>query len=110
MKLPYRNSAYIPREKLSEYLLSETHAIGRFKAKFFNTLGYNESNINLLEKLFLQIARSRKIKDKVKSSHGTKYILDGKLISPSGKSVPIRTVWIIEPKQIRPRFVTAYPM
>ena len=45
MQLPNRLQAYIPSEKLSAYLLSETHAVGKAKATFFRALGFNETNI-----------------------------------------------------------------
>jgi hypothetical protein len=35
MRLPNAEKAVIERRKLTEYLLSETHPTGRFKAQFF---------------------------------------------------------------------------
>ena len=45
MKLPNRENAYIPPRKLTEYLLSETHSIGKSKAKFFRAIGFDEENV-----------------------------------------------------------------
>jgi len=39
MKLPDREKAYIPLLKIKDYLLSETHPIGKSKAKFFRSCG-----------------------------------------------------------------------
>jgi len=50
MKLPNIEHAYVPRAKLNDYLLSESHACGRAKAIFFRKFGFNESNVALLEK------------------------------------------------------------
>ncbi len=33
MKLPNSENAYVPESKLSDYLLSEKHAVGKAKAK-----------------------------------------------------------------------------
>lgn len=49
MKIPNSQNAFIPLSKLRDYLLSETHAVGKSKAKLFRAKGFNTSNINLLE-------------------------------------------------------------
>lgn len=51
MKLPNYNNAYIPLAKLNEYLLSETHIVGKSKTKFFQAVGFNKSNAKLLKKV-----------------------------------------------------------
>jgi hypothetical protein len=45
----------------------------------------------------------------MESSHSIKYIVDGALITPSGKSPPVRTVWIVDKGSENPRLVTSYP-
>lgn len=109
MKFPNQDKAYIPPSKLTEYLLSETHAVGRSKAKYFRALGFNEANPRTLEQSLLAIAHTGKIVEVVSSPHGTKYVVDGSLETPSDVAVEVRTVWIIEVEEDRPRFVTAYP-
>ena len=108
MKLPFRKNALIPRNKLTKYLLSETHLLGKFKAKLFRSLGFNETNVDILEESLLSIAQSNDIKEEISFQYGTKYIIDGKIETPNGKIVKIRTVWIIEEGEKKPRFVTAY--
>jgi len=109
MKLPNRENAFIPPRKLGEYLLSLTHPVGRSKAEFFRGLGFDEGNIALLEQGLLAIVRDREVTDTITSSHGMKYIVEGELPTPVRGSVEIRTVWIVEPDDTRPRFITAYP-
>ncbi len=109
MMLPNREHAYIPQSKLKGYLLSETHADGRSKARFFRSFGYDEANVELLERGLLLISRNQQVKDTVFSPFGTKYVIDGSLKTPSGRSINVKTVWIIEEDQDRPRFVTAIP-
>jgi len=46
MKLANRKDAYIPSSRLYDYLLSETHPIGRWKAWFFRALGFDETNVS----------------------------------------------------------------
>ena len=47
--LPNAELAEIDPEKLRGYLLSPTHSIGRFKARFFAALGYSASDWQTLE-------------------------------------------------------------
>jgi len=109
MKLPQRENAYIPPPKLLGYLLSETHSVGKAKAKFFRALGFNEMNSDVLEQRLLAIAHEANVVDVAPTPRGVKYVLDGDLETISGETVQIRTIWIIEGGQTRPRFVTAYP-
>jgi len=110
MQLPNKEKAYIPPDKLIGYLLSETHAVGKSKAKFFRSLGFDETTVEQLEQGLLAIARTERVKECKVSSHGTKYVIDGLLETPKGFVIYIRTVWIIEAGYENPRFVTAYPI
>ena len=109
MQLPNCDNAYIPPAKLAEYLLSETHAVGKSKAKFFRTLGFNETNSGDLKHQLLAIAQTEPVTKVLSSPYGTKYVVDGLIKTPDGNSVQVRTVWIVEEDEDRPRFVTAYP-
>lgn len=110
MKLPFKEKAYIPKEKLTDYILSETHVGGKSKAKFFRSVGFNENNTSLLEKSLLNIAITQEVKNISESIHGVKYVIEGKIRTPAKGLVQIRTIWILEPNQKVPRFVTAYPV
>ena len=109
MKLPNYEKAYIPEQKLNEYLLSETHAVGKSKAKYFRSIGYDEANSKQLGEALTDIAKSYEIVQEVATSYGTKYIVDGQLPTPDGRPVWVRTTWIVESADDSPRFVTAYP-
>ncbi len=109
MRLPYSGNAVIPREKLTKYLLSETHATGKFKARFFRSFGFNEINVDVLENSIRELSKGA-ISEESVSSYGTKYAINGKIDTPIGKSIKVRTVWIIEKGQKRPRFITVYPV
>lgn len=109
MLLPNREKAYIPPEKLSRYLLSDTHALGREKARFFKSHGYSQDNVSLLEQGLLTLAREGTVLQEVVSVHGIKYVVQGSMITPQGRVISVRTVWIIEPGDESPRFVTAFP-
>ena len=109
MRIPNADFARVDRKKLEAYLLSSTHPIGRSKAKFFQAWGFDESNMGLLEHALLDLVRTQEITTAVSSAYGTKYRVDGLLATPSGSQVKLRTIWIVETGEKRPRLVTAYP-
>jgi hypothetical protein len=109
VKLPNSDVATIPDQKLRRYLLDEEHPVGGSKARFFKELGFSSDDVQKLRESLLGIARSEEARE-VASSHGMKYIVDGDVRSLSGeRSARIRTVWLLEPGQTVPRFITAYP-
>jgi hypothetical protein len=110
VRLPNSQAAYIPSGKLTAYLLSETHSVGKSKARLFRSVGYNEQNVSLLKEGLLAIAHTEDILDTQSSEHGVKYVIEGLLQVPAGGTLKIRTIWIVDRGQDRPRFVTAYPV
>ena len=109
MELPNKSRAQVPLEKVTDYLLSETHAVGKSKAKYFRSYGFDDGNASDLVDGLLAIAQNSLVEDSEKSRHGVKYVLDGELETPNGDMIQVRTVWIIENEDDVPRFVTAYP-
>ena len=110
MKLPNNKRAIISREKLTDYLLSESHPVGSSKAKFFRGLGFNEANVGQLAKSLLKIAKTDDVKKVRKLIYGTNYVLEGTIETPGGKTVIITTVWFAKTEKSRSSFVTAYPV
>lgn len=109
MNLPNRDKAFVPAAKLHDYLLSATHSVGRSKAKFFRRFGFDGASASILEEGLLAIARTEELLGETVTPFGTKYTIDGTLMTPLGIFVNVRTVWIIEKDEAEPRFVTAYP-
>lgn len=109
MKLPNGNHAYIPPEKLRDYLLSPTHPVGRTKARFFQSLGFTSANTAALEQQLQRIAEAEDVSDTIPTPYGVKYVVFGSVLGDTGRSALLATVWIIEPDDDRPRLVTAYP-
>jgi hypothetical protein len=107
--LPNRENAFIELPKLTDYLLSESHAVGKSKAKFFRELGFNQENVAILEKELLNYPYFHYVTECIITVHGINYVIVGTLNSPNGKIVNILTVWIIDVGQENPRFVTARP-
>ena len=108
MQIPNYEDAHVDQEKLTEYLLSQTHPIGKSKAVWFEILGYNASNWRLLQTDLVQIAAAA-VDWQTETRYGHKYGVSGTLNGPNGKSGEVVTVWIIMIGQQNPRLVTAYP-
>jgi hypothetical protein len=110
LKLPNWEQAYIQPQKLTGYLLSETHDVGRSKAKLLRAFGFNGENVAMLEQELLQITQTQEVQETIATPHGIKYVIDGMIQTPQGKSLQLRTVWIVDTGQTEPRFVTARPL
>ena len=109
MKLPRNREAIIPERKITDYLLSESHPVGKAKAKYFRSLGYSERNASQLKEALAAIAVMNEVTELISTPFGTKYIIDGGFSAPKGTRAGVRTVWIMEAGEDLPRFVTAYP-
>jgi len=110
MELPNKFAAYVSIEKITDYLLSDSHAVGKSKAKFFRSVGFGESNVSQFEKRLLDIAHTGPVSEIKETLFGMKYVIDGALETPSGVIIQLRTIWIIETGEEQPRFITAYPL
>ena len=106
--LPNSKNAWISSAKITQYLLSVTHPVGKSKARFFRACGYHLGNHETFMRDLLKVARTGQVTQFMHSSHGEKYVVEGDLMTPNGTNIVLRTVWIIEDGH-RPRFVTAYP-
>jgi hypothetical protein len=110
MKLPGNRDAVVQDGKLTAYLLSETHPVGNAKAKYFKSLGYSVANADHLRNDLIAIITSNEVTETIDTSFGTKYLVDGEIISPTGIRARVRTIWIFETGEVYPHLVTAYPI
>jgi hypothetical protein len=108
VKLPNAESAIIPKEKLQDYLLSQSHPIGRFKAAFFRSMGYSLDNLESLERDIRSLL-SNEVEKSQETEYGKKFDVRGKICGPSGQRAEIVTVWIVLKGKDVPRFITSYP-
>lgn len=105
--MPGGTRALVPRAKVEDYLLSESHPEGRFKARFFRSVGFSDAAA--LATSLLDIARTGDVTTWMSTKHGRLYVVDGTVETPTGTRVGLRTVWIREDGTDAPRLVTAYP-
>lgn len=109
MEMPNCEKSVVPPDKLTNYLLSATHPIGKSKAKFFRSFGYDDGNVAQLEAGLKAIAQTQDLEEVEATAHGTKYKIPGFLNTPAGIPIRVLTVWIIPNDGNVPRFVTAFP-
>jgi hypothetical protein len=110
MKLPNQAQASVPEEKITAYLLSFIHRDGRHKAAFFTRFGFALDAWETLAMALRQHAADHEVAKVEDSPFGTRYVVEGTITAPDGRTPVIRSVWFINTGQDTPRFVTAYPL
>ena len=109
MKLPGGDRAIVPERKLTEYLLSEEHEVGKCKAVFFLSHGFALEAWRVLEDALLRHALEHEVATVERRGRGVYYGIIGPLASPDGRSPWVNTVWEIVDDNDPPRFITSYP-
>ncbi len=110
MTLPNLDRAVIRTEKISDYLLSTVHPAGRHKARFFVLFGFSRNEPKALVQSLIEHARSNEVSAVDRTAFGTRYTIDGTVVSPDGRNPRLRVIWFIESGRDIPYFVTAYPL
>lgn len=110
MKLPSVDRIEVPQAKVVQYLLSSTHRAGRGKAGFFSAFGFQVTAWEALAEALRRQARDNAVTFSEDTPFGTRYIIEGPLISPNGRQLQVRTVWFIDEDGQAPILVTAYPL
>ena len=110
MRLPGGGErAIIDPEKLRDYVLSRVHPVGRFKAAFFASLGYETNNWQDLDRALRAAADQAEAEPEERTAYGQKYRIRSILEGPAGRSAEIVSVWIILHDETAPRLVTVMP-
>lgn len=110
MKIPNLDNAEVPEAKVSDYLLSITHPDGSGKAGFFTQFGFAPAAREDLVQALLRHAAEHEIAKSEDSPYGLRYVVEGVLHTPDGRTPNVRSVWFVENGEDAPRFVTAYPL
>lgn len=108
MKLPNAEQAQVDREKIVGYLLSVQHEKGKSKALFFQHFGFRVEEWEKLANALKAHAVAHPVTKQVVFEHGTLYIIEGDMETPSGRRPKVRTVWIMKKGTTSPRLVTSY--
>jgi uncharacterized protein DUF6883 len=109
VRVPNADRAIIEPIKLYGYLLSSSHPVGRFKARFFSALGYSSEGWQRFE---ADLRGQHLPQDAIlggPSHYGQKYEVRATLVGPSGRSARVVSIWFVRTGEDVPRFVTAHP-
>lgn len=109
MKLPNAAQAIVPQRKITDYLLSLTHRDGQSNARFFLRFGFMPEQWETFAQALRQHAIEHDVQQVEPSPFGTRYVIDGPLAAPDGRTPLVRVVWFTETNETIPRLVTAYP-
>ena len=108
MRLPNADQAIIERVKLEGYVLADAHPVGRFKARFFASLGFTAHNWRELEVAL----RSQHLPEPATpgsvEAFGQPFTIRAILKGPGGEAL-VTSVWFVRTGEAVARFVTAYP-
>lgn len=93
MLLPNAERAIIGPAKLHGYLLSPSHPVGRFKARFFSALGFTADDWGVLEAALRAQHLTRDAEPGLVEPHGRFYTIRANLEGPAGASAVIACGW-----------------
>lgn len=109
-QLPNAAGAQVPDEKITRYLLDPSHsAQAAAKANFFAAHGFSPLRWQQLRQALLDHPRLNSVTAQTTTPFGEKYEVSCSFTTPDGRYPCIISVWIIEPPDLAPRLVTAYP-
>lgn len=108
MQLPNIDNLIIEETKITGYLLSEDNSGG--KSGFFFAFGFALDAWEILRDALLQHALTHSVKQSFSTKHGVKYITEGEVQTPSGRTPLLKAIWIVDIGRTAPRLVTAYPL
>jgi hypothetical protein len=107
--VPNSDRAVVDFAKVEGYLLALSHPVGQAKARFFGRFGFRSDAPDALVQALLAHIRDNAIADVESFAFGTKYRVDGPLVSPDGRNPSVSTVWMVPDGETSPRLVTAFP-
>lgn len=108
MQLPNAENAFIDDRKLIDYCLSESHPIGKHKARVFKAiLNFSLGDFSELKHAILgQVNKDSAVLTQ-SNQYGDLYVLDVILDNPPEKA-KVRTSWIIRMDENFPRLTSCY--
>jgi hypothetical protein len=82
--LPHAAHAIVDEAKIGDYLLSDTHPVGRFKARVFRSLGYTVESWTRLRDDLLHHGQTGTVQRIESSAYGMKVVISATLKGPNG--------------------------
>jgi len=77
---------------------------------FFTRYGFSVDAWQILAQALRNHAADNLVAEIEDSPFGKRYIIEGEIYAPDGRTALIRSVWFIDESESHPKFVTAYPL
>jgi len=113
MKLPFLENAYVPEEKITQYLLhiNSEKENARSKARFFLAFGFTIAAWQVMANALILHAHDYEVTSIVpRPPFGVNYVIEGNIVSPDKRHPAVRVIWAIDRDSELPRLVSAYPL
>jgi hypothetical protein len=108
MLLPNATNAFIDDRKLIDYCLSESHPIGKHKARvFMSALGFSLENFQDLKASILNEILNNEATQTEINQYGALYVVDVAIENPPKEAI-VRTSWIVKTGEDFPRLTSCY--
>ena len=107
MKLPNGARAIVEIRKLREYCLNPQHPRGRNKARVFAAVGIREADARELRTALVAAASAGEAVLGTANPYGQRYIVDFDM-ARRGRTVRIRSTWIVRAREDLPRLTSCY--
>ena len=108
MKLPEYARVTVAEQKITGYLLSLAHPVGRSKARYLMSHGFSNERWQEFADALKLHAAEHDVVEMLQTPHGISFTVEGELVTPSGHRPKIRVVWFQEIGEQSPHLVTAY--
>ena len=109
-RLANADSAWVPVEKLTQYLLNPFNPRAGTKPSDFAEMGYDTENVDVLERDLISIVRNNPSTGERATPVSVTHRVEGFVTTPAGEVRYLRTVWETRTDDPRPRLVTAFPV
>jgi hypothetical protein len=109
MRIPNASRAVIHADKLQHYLLDIEHERGKSKAMVLLSFGYSPDNWQMLAHDLRRQHLTAEITAVRETAYGTRYEIREQIITPTGRSLRLCTIWQIDLGTDYPRFITLFP-
>ncbi len=106
--LPNAKHAFVPMEKLVDYVLNPEHPVGKHKAAVFEVvLGITVVDADYLRDTILEAVLTQEAIPTKLDEFGQRYQMEFE-VERNGRSATILTSWILEHSEHSPRLTSCY--
>lgn len=109
MELPNRDNAFVDPRKVRDYLLCYDHPVGRWKARFFASVGFPPAEWRRFIAALEKLARDGDVVFVKETAFGHKYVVKGTIAGRGTPPAEVESVWLVPADNDAPRLVTVYP-